>query len=414
MIKTELKTLENGLTLVMCQDKTRHSVYAEIITKFGGMTKDYIKDGKEYHLMDGIAHLLEHALIDGATEGNLLDYYSKNYVSFNGFTTKNETSFFIDVVKDFSSHLEKLLKAVNTPSFTEETLEVTKNPIYDEIRKHDDKRFKNFNEAYDEMLLKNTNYKNNLGTIEDIRNITYEEVRRCHDLFYQPKNQMLIISGNFDIDEIVELVNNVYNSFNKEYEEFTYIKLNEEKTFEEKERTIIDNNEEEMVNITYKVDISSLEPHDSLMLSFYLWYFLRFNFDDTSVLFQEMIDKKYSIFSIDTQLSKIENYLYIDIASYTKEKNYFINRVNKILQNRGYIDPEKFELLKKRGLVTQIMKEENCNAVLKLLVGNITDHNYYEPDTIEDINSLNIEDYKKFMENLDFSNYFVIVQKKED
>ena len=52
------------------------------------------------------------------------------------------------------------------------------------------------------MLLKNTNYKNNLGTIEDIRNIPYEEVRRCHELFYQPKNQMLIISGNFDIEEI--------------------------------------------------------------------------------------------------------------------------------------------------------------------------------------------------------------------
>lgn len=414
MIKTEIKTLNNGLTLILCQDKSRHSVYAEIITKFGGITKDYIKDGKEYHLMDGIAHLLEHTLIDGAAEGNLLDYFSKNFVSFNGFTTKNTTSFFIDTVKDYKSHLEKLLKAVNTPSFTEETLEITKNPIYDEIRRNDDKRFKNFNTAYDELLLKNTDYKNNLGTIEGIKNISYEEVRKCHDLFYQPKNQMLIMSGNFDIDEVIELVNNVYNAFDKKYEDFTYIKLNEEKTFDEVDRTVIDNNEEEMVNITYKIDISSLEPHESLIMSFYLAYFLRYNFDDTSILFQEMLDNKYSVFSIDTQISKIENYIYLDIASYTKEKEYFIKRVNEILNEREYIDPDKFELLKKRSLVTQIMKEENCNSVLKLLVGNIEDHNYFKADTIEDVNSLNIEDYKKYMSKLDFSNYFVITQVKED
>ena len=54
------------------------------------------------------------------------------------------------------------------------------------------------------------------------------------------------------------------------------------------------------------------------------------------------------------------------------------------------------------------------HAILRSIIDNIIDHNYYDADKLSDINSLTIEEYKKFMDRLDFSDYFIITQGKED
>ena len=56
--------LDNGLTIYFYVDKRRHSTFFQHITLFGGKTKDFIYDGDEYHLQDGIAHILEHYVVD--------------------------------------------------------------------------------------------------------------------------------------------------------------------------------------------------------------------------------------------------------------------------------------------------------------------------------------------------------------
>mgnify|MGYP003300596660 CR=1 FL=1 len=51
----------------------------------------------------------------------------------------------------------------------------------------------------------------------------------------------------------------------------------------------------------------------------------------------------------------------------------------------------EFTLLKKREIVNQILKEENCNAILRSIVDNIQDHGYYDQDKLEDVESLTME-----------------------
>ena len=46
----ETVSIKNGPMLYLYEDSKRHSVFFEIVTKFGGITKDFISDGKEYHL----------------------------------------------------------------------------------------------------------------------------------------------------------------------------------------------------------------------------------------------------------------------------------------------------------------------------------------------------------------------------
>ena len=43
--------LDNGLTVYFYNDNNKHSIHAELVTKYGGRYKDFILDGKEYHII---------------------------------------------------------------------------------------------------------------------------------------------------------------------------------------------------------------------------------------------------------------------------------------------------------------------------------------------------------------------------
>ena len=59
MNKIETLVLENGLKIYLYNDKRRHSTFFQLTTLFGGLTKDFKVNEKEYHFQDGIAHLLK-------------------------------------------------------------------------------------------------------------------------------------------------------------------------------------------------------------------------------------------------------------------------------------------------------------------------------------------------------------------
>ena len=414
MVTKVIEKLDNGLQLILCQDETQHSTYAELMTNFGGMIKDYESNGEKYHLIDGIAHLLEHTLIDNSKYGNVLQHFNEKHVTFNGVTTKLTTSFYIDTVKNFEESLKELINIVNVATFDEESLKVTKLPIYDEIRKNEDRRFYKYNRKYTESIFVNTDFRDNLGTLEEIDNVPYEVVKRCHDTFYHSSNQTLLISGNFDIEATKKLIIDTYNEINKPKIDFHIIDVDISDKLNKQDITVIDNKEDELINVTFKIDLSKLTPYEGLLLSHYFAYFMRYNFDDTSEIFNEMVEKKYTVFSIDTSITKIYNYIFVDVGAFTTEKDYFINKVLDIVNNRSIIDEEKFTLMKKRGIVNQILKEESCHAILRSIIDNINDHEYYDADSLEDVESLTIEGYAQMLNRLDFSDYFIITQKKED
>ena len=40
-----IEKLDNGLQLILCPDETKHTTYAELMTNFGGVVKDYKANG---------------------------------------------------------------------------------------------------------------------------------------------------------------------------------------------------------------------------------------------------------------------------------------------------------------------------------------------------------------------------------
>ncbi len=413
MKKNDTFVLDNGLRIVMCLDTSKKACYAEIVTRFGSRTEGFIRGGKKHIITPGLAHVLEHAVIDNSPFGNAFDHLKNNFVGFNGFTSSTMTTFYINDILDFENNLVKLIKIVNNPQFNEETLIETKKPIIEEIRKSSDNRFKNFIDAEKRCLYHNHNKLETLGTEEDVTSITNEELRECHDLFYTPSNQIISLAGNFDIERIKKLIIDTYNELSRKKYDFEEIVLEEPLSVNKKSEEVIDNENEELITIDFKVSLDKFSNYERVKLSFYMEYFFRYNFRDGSKIYNYMIDNKYSVYSIDVGYRVEKNIAYISITSFTNYLNEFKTFVLDIMQNIPY-DEEEFEIWKKETIISLILRGEHPNKELGPFVDNIITYDYYDIDTIEDVNSCSIGEFKEFLSGFDFDNYTVVSRRKEN
>lgn len=412
MVKSDYFTLENGLKIVMCQDNTRKSACFELITHFGGDTEGFIIDGKEHHITKGLAHLMEHALIDESPYGNALEYFQSNYASFNGYTTPLRTGFYVNDILNIEDSMVKLMNIVNRISFTKESLENIKKPVIEEIRRALDNRFRNVREANYECFYHYSKPVDNLGTVESVEIITYDEIKLCHDVFYQPSNQLICISGKFDIEKVKKIILDTYNSFDRKPIEYTLITHEEPATVAKKNKVIIDAENEEYCNIRYKIKDAPFTPYELVKLSFYLEFFINHNFKDGTDLYNYMVDNKYMVYSIDSSCGFNEGLAYISIGAFTSHVDEFIPRVQEIIKNKP-INEEEFKIWKNNVIISIILREEHPGKMIGPFLDNILTFKYEKIDTVEDVNSLNVEELREFLNRIDFSEYCIISRIKE-
>lgn len=413
MIKTDYFTLENGLKVVMCQDNDRKSACFEIITNFGGDTKGFIIDGKEHIITRGLAHLMEHALIDKSPYGNALEYFQSNYAAFNGYTTAIRTGFYVNDILNIEDSIVKLITLVNKVNFTNEDLDGIKKPVIEEIRRALDNRFRNVRVANNECFYHYDKPIDNLGTVESVESITFEEIKLCHDVFYQPKNQLVCISGKFDMEKVKEIILDTYEKLDIKTIEYKKIKHDEPATVAKKSKVIIDPENEEYCNIRYKIKNAPFTPYELVKLSFYLEFFINHNFKDGTEIYNYMIDNKYTVYSIDCSCSFNDNLASISIGAFTSHVDEFITRVQDIIKNKP-INEEEFKIWKNNVIIAIILREEHPGKMIGPFLDNILTFHYDKPDTVEDVNSLNIEELKEFLNRIDFSEYCIISRIKEE
>jgi len=406
MKQNKIHTLKNGLKIVIYQDTTKHSAYAELIVNYGAINNKFRLNDKEYHINDGMSHFIEHLLIEHSIYGDSSEYFKNNYVRSNGGTSVKYTSFYIKTVANFLENLEKLIKMVNIPNFTKEDIEITKPPIYEEIRRSKDNNFKSLNEVERKCLFKTIDYTSILGEIEEIKAIDYDSVKMCYDIFYQPNNQILAIAGNINPEEVIELVEKIYNEIDKEKIDYTIPNYKEPNEVVKIYDEIYKDVKENFITIDYKMNISNLSPFERVKMTFYLSYFLSYNFDEASNTYKKLIDDKISVNNIGYSSYFINDSLVISISTYTDKFDEFIELVNNTIKNKN-TDIEDFEIRKKRTLISLILREENFMKMIDLFTDNILTFNYYEMDKIEDVENQNYEDFKNMINNLNFNNYCI-------
>ena len=413
MIKTTIKKLKNGLTMVLVEDKSKNQTSAVLTVKYGTKVS-HVKVGDEIiEIKPGLAHLLEHTLIENSIYGNVSAYFNDNYVNYNGFTSSKITYFPIKTIKDFKKHLKVLLDYINVIDFNEEKLEEIKKPIVDEIIRSKDRTYYKFNEAVSILANNKTKFVGNLGEVNDVLKISVQELSRVHEIMYQPSNQILSISGNFDTDDIIKYVENLYDEYNIPVIEYQILDEEDTCEYEKKEITIIDEKYDPICSLEYKIDLSNFTKEERLKLDYYISYFLTYNFSDNSKTYKRVKDEHLSAFSFSCSKDFItRNVLLVRVVLNTTEYDKVKDIIQDVFDNI-YMDKEYFELWKRESLIKIIKREKNHNLIRKSLTNNILDFDIYYNEGIDFIESMSFEEMKSLIERMDFSNYLFAKEFKD-
>lgn len=203
------ETLKNGLNVYIITKKGYKEKCAFFGTRFGSLqTNDLLIDeeGNKHKVLGGIAHFLEHRLFDNK-RGNVMDLYDDMGAHCNAYTSFDKTVYHFSTVGNFEQGLELLLDFPSEFEMSEEAVEKEKDIIIQEIKMYQDMpdRLLFFN-ALQSLYLSHPIINDIGGEIEEVQQTTRKLLNLCHSTFYDPSNMSIVIVGDVDVDQIMQLI----------------------------------------------------------------------------------------------------------------------------------------------------------------------------------------------------------------
>ena len=401
--------LDNGLTIYTYVDKRKHTNAFEFVTKVGGFDKDFIYKNQEYHFQDGIAHILEHYLVEENDCGNFLNKLGNMQMNTNASTGTRMTDFYFSCVENLTEGINTILNGIYNVTFTEEKLKHLKNPIYQEIRSRSDSKFYQLDIEKSNNLFHNYTYLSVGGSLEEVHDTTIDDLKIYYEAFYKPSNQFIVVAGNFDKNEIINCVKEFYKDYTFEKDEISFINIDEDNSVAKDKSIISFPTGKDRVCISYKIKIPDLSPTELLDYDFYLSCFLDDFFGVTSKLYRELVDNSIINSYIACGKKYVYDYLILEFSAFTDKEDEFIDKIKYQINHLEEFNKELFELSKKSCILELIMRDENIYRMIMPFIDNIVRFNYVHVDEVNDIKKLKFEDYVDTIKNIDFSNNCVTI-----
>tara|TARA_B100000401_G_scaffold13910_1_gene8716 strand:- start:1473 stop:2789 length:1317 start_codon:yes stop_codon:yes gene_type:complete len=192
--------LDNGMHVILHQDKTVPIAVTSVMYHVGAKDEDPERTG--------FAHFFEHLLFEGSKNigrGEMDKIIERNGGSYNANTTQDRTYYYellpsnkVDLGLWIES--ERLLHPVINQIGVDTQNEVVK----------EEKRLRVDNQPYGQLLeqivlglFKKHPYRwTTIGSMDHLDAATLDEFLAFKDKFYVPNNAVLVVAGNFDVDDI--------------------------------------------------------------------------------------------------------------------------------------------------------------------------------------------------------------------
>lgn len=180
--------------------------YAYFGTKYGSFNNCFESDGEEICMPKGIAHFLEHKIFEDK-ERNIFDKFAELGASVNAYTSFNATVYHFSTIENFEQGIAELLRFVQRVNLTEENVEKEKGIIVQELKSYEDDPeymvyFNLLKALYETHPLRDDIG----GTEESVNAISKAQLEACYEGFYTPENMVLIISGDMDGNNLLDLI----------------------------------------------------------------------------------------------------------------------------------------------------------------------------------------------------------------
>ena len=202
MVEFKKFQLENGLRVIVHEDKSTPLAFMNILYDVGARDEDPDRTG--------FAHLFEHLMFGGSV--NIPSYdepLQRVGGENNAFTTNDITNYYLSLPSDnletaFWLESDRMLSL----AFSEKSLEVQRNVVVEEFKQ------RYLNQPYGDvwLLIRPMAYKvhpyqwDTIGKeISHIENAGMEDVRAFFKKHYCPNNAVMVVAGNVDLNEVKRL-----------------------------------------------------------------------------------------------------------------------------------------------------------------------------------------------------------------
>ncbi len=411
--KVLYEKLENGLEVYILPNKNVNSFHIEIVTKYGSeIEKVKLLDSNEYLTIPaGTAHFLEHKLFDMEDE-DAISHFAKYGLYTNAGTNYFSTRYYVDGNKHFNVALDYLLKMVYTPYISDETVNKEMGIIEEEIKMYEDEPIWILDDGLREVLYQNILKEKIAGTVASIHKINSDILNKVYNIFYQPSNMFMVVSGNVSPKKVMDIITN-----NKEINSHI---TNKEIIYEEKEETkdVLEEYKEIKWNIfvpklryAFKLDLNDFSYPDKRLLRQYLDIIFTVLFGDGSPFDEEVLEKNIvSYFFLDHMKNK--NIYTFDLEAESEYADLFKEVVDRTLSNIN-ITREDFERAKKVWLSLMIRCLDNIEMMANAIINDILLNDVYQ-DAKELLDKLRYEELEKIINEIDINNNsFVLMLPKE-
>ncbi len=199
-----ITTLPNGLTVVLSEDHSTPIVHLQLWYHVGSKNE---RPGRT-----GFAHLFEHLMFKGSKNVQPEEHLSmiSGVGGETNATTNEDTTIFWETVPAHYLPVILWLEADRMASLRidRRTLDAERVIVKEERRMRvDNQPFGRLNEIiYDQAFTVHPYKHTVIGSMEDLEAASVDDVREFYETYYVPDNATLVLVGDFDAGEALELV----------------------------------------------------------------------------------------------------------------------------------------------------------------------------------------------------------------
>ncbi|AXX84410.1 protease3 [Aliarcobacter skirrowii] len=306
------KTLKNGLEVVAIpMENDSNVVSVNVFYKVG--SRDEIM-GKS-----GIAHMLEH--LNFKSTKNLkageFDEIVKGFGGVNNAGTSFDyTHYFIKTAsKNTDKSLELFAELMQNLNLKDKEFQPERDVVAEERRWRTDNnpmgylQFRLFNNSY----IYHPYHWTPIGFMSDIQNWKIEDIKDFHSRYYQPKNAIVVVSGDIKKDEVFSLVKKNFKDIKNKKDISNSVHMVEPVQDGERRATIYKDSSVQMIAMAYH--IPNFEHKDQVALSA-LSQLL--SSGKSSILQKVLVDKKRlvnSIYAYNLELKDPGLFIFMAVAN---------------------------------------------------------------------------------------------------
>ena len=405
--------LDNGLDVYLYTNKNISNNYVTFTTRYGSVYNEFEDEsGKIRKMPNGIAHFLEHKVFAQKEGPQPEEFYGANGAGSNAYTTFKNTTYLFSGVNKLEENINYLLDFVGNLYLTKENVESEKGIIIQEINMCNDRPS---DILYDKIRLntiKNNPFRESIiGTVEEVKSITKEELETCYNRFYNPSNMFLVVTGNFDKDKILKVIKDNQKKKHSEKINIGALKEYDEPDMVVKKKEIVKCNTN-IPKMAYSIKIPIKDFNiDTRKLSIYMFVIFNMLFGDTSSFDEECKKDGIITTTLFYNMLNIDSHFIISLVNNGFEYDELIRRIDREFKNIKF-DEHDLERKKKVLISNEIFSYENIEMINDMIVENIIFNNKIETDIVGIVRSLNIKELNEIVKKIDFNNKSIVILKK--